>query len=249
MWQACSTDHQRQGKQNHVQFVVDIGGVLIEAEVGDNLVQLAEDRHAGIHVSREQTQTWNRVTGQLQRDEHSRNGVGNDQHAVLCHLGVGDTLHATHNCVDEDHDSRDHEANGGINFQEAGEGNTSTSHLADNVGNRRYDQADNRYEAGILAVETVADKLGNRKLAKLPQVRSQQHGQQNVTASPAHKEGGVGVATGSNQTCHGDKRCRGHPVGADCCAVGDRMNTAAGNVEVTRASGLGPDSNCDVEEE
>src|SRR5690606_24901661 len=146
------------------------------------------------------------VTGQLQRDEYSRNGVRNDQYHVLSHLGVGNTFHTTQYGVNQYHAGGNPDTGGAAYFQEAGEGYTGTGHLTDYVGNRRHDQTDNSDQTRTAAVETVTDKVGHGKLTELTQVRSQQHGQQHVTTGPAHQEGRVNV-TYRQQTRHGDKRC------------------------------------------
>merc|ERR1712159_67127 len=200
-------------------------------------------------MGREHAQARNRVACQLNGNEHGGNRVSDNQYTVLGYLSVGNAFHATEYRIDEYNNRCDDQTGGGIHFQEAGEGHTSASHLADNVGYRGNDQTDNGYQSRVCAVVSIPDELRNRKLTELPQVRSQQHGQQDVATGPAHKERGVGIATGRDQTSHGDKRSGRHPVSTDCGAVGDRMHTTARNVEIAGTAGLGPDSDGDVEEE
>ena len=48
--QTCSTDHQRQREQNHVQLVVHISGVITEAQFTNHFVQLGQQRQTGFGV-------------------------------------------------------------------------------------------------------------------------------------------------------------------------------------------------------
>jgi hypothetical protein len=103
--QTGGADHQRQRVHEHVERAAGRGrGVLAEAQVGDDLVELGQQRHIGAGHVGAQTQLRDRVAGELQRDEDRRHRVGQDQHDVLRHLGVGDALHAAEHGVQE-HDA------------------------------------------------------------------------------------------------------------------------------------------------
>ncbi len=103
MRQPGGADHQRQREQHHVQRRTVVAGVVVEAQLAEHLVELGQQRQAGFGVGGEQAQLRQRVASELQRDEHRLDGVGNDQHAVLRELGVGDALHAAEHRVDEHH--------------------------------------------------------------------------------------------------------------------------------------------------
>src|SRR5690606_25599281 len=65
VWQTSSTDHQRQGEQEHVQLVVDVSSVGSETKISNDLIQLVQQRHAGLDVGTEHAQHRNRVARQL----------------------------------------------------------------------------------------------------------------------------------------------------------------------------------------
>ena len=113
----------------------------------------------------------NRVARQLQRNEHGRHGVGKNQHAVLCDLGVCDAFHPAQDGVDKDDAHTDKYACFERHFEEAREGHANALHLADHVGQRGGDQAQHSHTARVLGVEAVADELGHRELAVFTQVR------------------------------------------------------------------------------
>src|SRR5690606_37998631 len=73
--------------------------------------------------------------------------------------------------------------------------------------------------------------------------------QDHVAAGPAHQEQRAAVAHVGDQAGHGDEGRRRHPVGRGGHAVGDRVNAAAGNVELTGGTGARPDGDADVEGE
>jgi hypothetical protein len=91
-----------------------------------------------------------------------------------------------------------------------------------------------------------ANELGHRELAKLTQIRRKQHGKKHVATGPSHKEDGSAVAHKGNEAGHRDKRCRRHPVGRRRHAVGNRIYMAAGDIEIFRSRGTGPDGNTNV---
>ena len=248
--QARGTDHQRQRVHEHVEHAArHRSGVLVEAEVLDHQVELVEQRGAGARDVRAQAELRQRVAGELQRDEDRRHQVGGDQHDVLRHLGVGDALHATEHCVHEHDRHADVDTGLARHAEEARERHTNAGHLADDVGQRRSQQADHRHGRRGLRVEAVADELRHGELAELAQVRGQQHRQQDVATGPAHQEQAAAVAHVGNQAGHGDEgRCR-HPVGRSGHAVGDRVHAAARGIELAGAAGTRPDGDADVQRE
>src|SRR5690606_26245311 len=106
----------------------------------------------------------------------------------------------------------DPDTSGVAHFEDAEVAYDDAGHLADHVGHGDQDQTDNRNQTRTAAVETVTDEIRHSKLAELAQVRRQQHRQQYIATGPAHQVDRGGVTTGSDDTCHGNEGCRGHPV-------------------------------------
>ncbi|MNC04411.1 hypothetical protein D3C75_518490 [compost metagenome] len=200
-------------------------------------------------MSTDHAQRRDRVASQLEGNEHRRDGVGDDQYHVLGHLGVGDALHAAEYRVAEHHGSGDPDAGRVAHFEEAGEGNTGTSHLTDHVGQGDQQQADDSGKARTTAVEAITDEVRYGELAELAQVGRQQHGQQHVTTGPAHQVDRSGVAASRDDTGHGDEGRCGHPVGRSGHTVGYRVHAATGDVELLGRSGACPDCDTEVESE
>ncbi len=166
----------------------------------------------------------NRVAGQMQRDKNGRNRVGQNQHAILGDLGVGDALHAAKNRVHEHDTHTDIDTGGTRNTEEAREGHPDAGHLTDNVGHRRHQQAENRHRTGTFGIVAGAEELGNGKFAEFAQVGGQQHGKQNVATGPAHQEQTAAITHVGDKAGHGDKRSGRHPVSAGCHTVHNRVN-------------------------
>ena len=244
--QTSSTDHQRQGEQNHVERVGVVSSVLVEAKFGHDCVQFRQQRLARSCVLAEQAQGRDRVASQLQRDEDCRNGVSSDQYAVLSNLRVGNTLHAAENGVGEYNSSTDEQTGCVVHFQEATKRNTNAGHLTDNVGGRGHNQADNSHDTGSLRVEAVTDEFRHGELAELTQVRRKQQCQQHVAAGPAHQERRVVVTGKGDKASHRNERCSRHPVSSRRHTVGDRVNTTPSGVEFRSRARTGPDCDADV---
>ena len=249
MRQARGADHQGQGEQRHVEPGVVQAGVVVEAQVHQDLVEACQKRHARVHVGGEQAQLRDRIAGELQRDEHRRDRVGDDQHDVLRHLGIGDALHAAQHRVHEHHRRGDQQAGVGVDLQEARERHAGAGHLPDHVGDRDHQQRRHRHQPRGAAVVAVADELGHGEAAELAQVGRQQHRQQHVAAGPAHEIRRVAVADEGDQARHRDERRRRHPVCGDRHAVHHRVDAASGGVELGGGSGARPDRDRDVEQE
>ncbi len=195
------------------------------------------------------TEHRDRVARQLHGNEHGRNGVGDDQNHILCHLGIGDALHAAEYRVGKHDGSSDPDTGGVAHFQEAGERHASTGHLADYIGNGDEDEADHSYQASATAVETVTDEVRYGELAELAQVRRQQHRQQHIATSPTHQVDGSSITAGGDQTCHGDEGSCRHPVCRRGHTVGYRVNTTTSDIEFFSRTGAGPDRDPDIKQE
>jgi len=246
--QTSRTNHQRDGEEHHVQRRTRrLRGVLGKTQVGHHLIQLGQQRHLGASQVRAQTQHRQRVTRQVQRNEHCRDGVSNDQHDVLGHLRVSDALHAAEHRIGKDNRHTQVDAHVSRHVQEAREGHAHTRHLTHDVHHTDDQQADHRHRACGLRVVAVADELRHGELAELAKVRCQQHRQQHISTRPAHEEHGAAVSHGGQQARHRDERCRRHPVSSGGHAVGDGVNPAASHIELGRATRPRPESNTQVE--
>ena len=90
----------------------------------------------------------NGIAGQLQRNKDRRHGIGKNQYTVLGNLGIGNTFHAAENGIDEDDSHTDEQAGFKGKLKKTGKGNADTLHLADNIGQRSGDQAENGNHPG-----------------------------------------------------------------------------------------------------
>ena len=206
MRQTGSTNHQRHGVDKHIERAAGRGGgVFAKAEVSHHRVQFGQQRNIRPGHGGTQSQLRQEITGELQRNKDRRNGVCQDQHDVLRHLGVGDAFHAAKHSIQED-DAHTHvNANITGDAEEARKCHANARHLTNDVRERCSQQAQHRHHAGTLGVKTVANELRDRELAKLAQVRCQQHGQQHVAAGPAHQEQAAAVTHVGDQAGHGDE--------------------------------------------
>ena len=205
--QTGRSHHQRHGEQEHVPLVADVGGVILEAQVADDFVQLRQQRHAGCGVGAEQAGLWQEVASHHHRQVGRRDSEGQDQHDVLRHLRVGHALHAAEHRVSKHDDGGNNQAGIGLDLQEACERHAGTSHLPDHVGERNDDQAQHGDDARALAGVALADEVGHRVGTEAAQVGGQQGRQQHVAAGPAHDEGRVDVAN-RDETRHRDEGSR-----------------------------------------
>ena len=247
--QTRGADHQRHREQDHVQGRVVVFGIGAEAQVGHQTVQLRQERHARSLMRAEQAQGRQEVARQLQRDEHRRDGIGDDQHDVLCDLRVGDALHAAKNGIAEHQRRADPQAGRVRHLEIAREGDAHAGHLADHVGDRDDQQTDHADDPRGARIETVADEFRHGELAELAQIGRQQQGQQHVAARPAHQVGRVVIAREGDQTRHRDEGRGRHPVGGRRHAVHDRSDAAVGGIELGRGFRPAIDGDADIQRE
>ena len=155
-----------------------------------------------------QPDLWHRLTGQLQTDKNRRYGVGKNQHAELGDLGVGNAFHTAQDGIEEDDDHARKQASLIVGLEKAREGHTNTLHLSDDISHRANDEADHRHDTSRIGVIPIAYKLGDGELPIFPQVRRDQHGQNDITAGPAHQKyrAAIAVVREANETGHGDER-------------------------------------------
>ena len=151
MRQASRSDHQRQREQKNVDGRPLLRRECRKTEIRHHLVQFFQQRDARtVGHGRAQANLWQKVTGEVQRDEDGRNGVGEYQHAILRDLGIGDALHSAQYGVDEDDAHAHIHANFKGNLEKTAECHADTAHLADHVGNGSDDQADDSNQSRAL---------------------------------------------------------------------------------------------------
>ena len=107
--QARRTDHQRQRDTEDVDCALCSARVLRKAKGDDNIVELFQQSGAAADDVTAESDLRKRIAGQLDSDKHGRYRVGENEHAVLCHLGVCDALHPAKNGVHEYDTHANHE--------------------------------------------------------------------------------------------------------------------------------------------
>ena len=114
MGQAGGADHQRRGDEEHVlhaALALGVGGkAKLFAEPVEPVEQIAAAE--GLGQLRAEAKLGDRVARHQNRDEDRRHHEGENQHAVLGDLGVGDAFHAAEHRVEEDDGHADHHAIG-----------------------------------------------------------------------------------------------------------------------------------------
>ncbi|MNZ78441.1 hypothetical protein D3C78_970120 [compost metagenome] len=247
--QTGGTDHQRHGDEEHVDHRTAAVGVGAEAQLLTQTVQAVQ--HVGVATGNgaAQTQLRDRVAGELHGQEDRRNHVGEDHHAVLRHLGVGDALHAAEHGVEEHQRHADDHAGVDIHFQVAGEHDADTAHLACHIGEGNEDHADYRHQTCSGRVVAGTDEVRHGELAELAQVGRQAHRQQHVTAGPTHQVDAAVEADEGDDPRHGDEGGRRHPVGTGGHAVQHRVNPLAGDIVFTGGAGASEERDGDVQRE
>ena len=129
--------HERQRHAEHIELVpaADEGfGVGGKTQIGMDLVKLFQQRGAFSEEHAAQPDLRNRRAGILQADGDGRRQESGDEHPVLRHLGPCDPLHAAKGGVDEDNGHANIDTYVDVHFEESGEHDSDTPHLACNVG-------------------------------------------------------------------------------------------------------------------
>src|SRR5690606_41687476 len=114
-------------------------------------------------------------------------------------------------------------------FQVAREDDTDATHLPGDVGEGDEDHADHGDQPCGLGVIALTNEVRHGELAELAQVGRQAHGQQHITAGPAHQVDRTIVTGESDNPGHGNEGRRGHPVGTGGHAVEYRVYALAGH--------------------
>ena len=175
---------------------------------------------------------------QLQADKHRRHRVRKNEHAELRDLGVSYALHATEHGIKEYNQHAGEQACFIISLEEPGEGHADALHLANDIGYRANNQANDSHHPRSVGVITITDKLGHREFTVLPQIRRDKHSQNHIAACPSHQKNraAIPVIGETDQAGHGDKRGGRHPIRRGCHTVGHRVNALAGHIEFLRAA-------------
>ena len=249
--QTRRTDHQRHGDQEHVEHVRGVGSVGGKAKVSHHLVKLVQEVGLATRrgIAADQAKLWHDVAGQAKRDEQRRDRVGDDQHDVLRHLGIGDALHAAEHGIGEHHRRTDQQAGRGRHFQEACKGHAHANHLPDDVSDRDDEKADHSHHAGTGRIEPVAHEFRHSELAELAQVRRQKQRKQHIAAGPTHQEDRVVVAAEGDKTRHRDEGSCRHPVSRRRHAVDHRANALTRRVEFSGRACTGPERDAEIQRE
>ena len=171
-----------------------------------------------------------RDAGVLHRQPDHRNHVGHDQDDVLRDLGPGHRTHAAEERADQNAKQTDHDTVCELN---AGEASSDQAHAVDlrhHVHERAQDGHQDADETGQVAAVARAQKVRDRELTELAQVRCEQERHQAVAAGPAQDEGQAVKALQVEAAGHADERGGRHPVRARGHAVEDRGHAPAGHV-------------------
>src|SRR5690606_17528089 len=104
-------------------------GIGREPQFFTQAIEPVEHGHVGPGDSAAETQLGDGVASNQHRDIDGRDHVGEDHHAVLRHLGIGNTLHATQYRIEEHDRHADHDTQVDIDLQIPGEDDTDPTHL------------------------------------------------------------------------------------------------------------------------
>ena len=240
--------HERRRDKEHINGRLGTRGKGGHAEFCRQPIEFVEEIGlTTIAHGRAQSQHGQRVPRQDDRYIDGRNQVGEYQHAVLCYLGVSNTLHATKNRIEEHDRHPDNDTGIDVHLQKPAEDDADTTHLPGHIGERDKDHTNHGNEPGGLRVVSVTNKIRHGEFRELSKVGGKQKREQHITAGPAHQVTGPISALEGNDTCHRQEgRCR-HPVRSRRRTVGNRVDMTACNVELVGGRGATPDGNTNIE--
>jgi hypothetical protein len=168
--QAGRSDHQRGGDREQVDPALVAVRVGSETKLRVEAVQPVQQVLARLEVGGAEARLRKEAPGHQQRDEDRRHQVGEDQHAVLGDLGVGDALHAPQDGVEEHEPHADHHTEADVDLEEAAEDDSHPAHLPGYVGEGHEDRAHHGHDARDLRVVAIADEVGDGVLSELSQI-------------------------------------------------------------------------------
>ena len=187
-----------------------------------------------------------RHAGLLDRQPHNRNQVGDDQYDVLRNLRPGDGAHAAKERTDQDATEPDEDADLERQPRQPRRDQAHAINLRDQVHERTQDCRDDAQEARQVALVARAQKVGDRELPELSQVRRQEQCHQAIAACPAQYEGQPPVACEIERAGQADERCGTQPIGASGHAVVDSGHPPTGHVIFGRVGGATHDADAGV---
>ena len=141
--------------------------VGVEPQVHEHPVQFQQKIPGAIRHGGPQGQLRDGVAGQLHGDKHGGHGIGEDQHAVLRHLRVGNAFHTAEHGVDKHDPHSDGQTHVDVHFEETGKHDADPAHLSGHVGKRDEDETQRGHEAGQVRVIPFADKFRHGEFAEL----------------------------------------------------------------------------------
>ena len=188
-----------------------------------------------------------RNAGLLHRQPDHRDHVGDDQDDVLRHLRPRHRAHPAQERADQN--AAEAEENPDLE-RHAGQARRDEADAVDlrhHVGERAQDRGEDADRPRNVAAEARAEKVGNRELAELAQVRRQEQRDQAIAAGPAHDEREAAEAGQVQRSGHPDERRGAHPVRAGRHAVEYRRDAPAGDVVLGGVGGAAHDPDAGVE--
>ena len=241
MWQSRCANHQRRRNAEHVHRTLLATDKFLEAQILVQAVKLLQQRNTrfGDQVGAEPELRYD-VASQREGNEYRRYHERQDQHAILCHLRIGDPFHAAEHRIRQDNCHADYHTQIHGNVEKSGKYDANTTHLAGNVRKRHEDRAYHSNDARRLRVITLTDKVRHGELAELAKIRRQQESQQNIAAGPPHQIATPVAAGEGNDPGHAQEGGCRHPVRGGCSTVGPWRNAFSSHVELAGRTGAGP---------
>ncbi len=247
MRQACGTKHQRRCDAKDINLGFGGRGIFGEAKIGYDLIQLGQHGYIRARRVTDKSELRDRIARDGQTDENRGNSIGKDQHNILRNLRIGDALHPAQHGIDKDYAHPDQNTKLKRNAEKARKGHADAFHLPGNIGETDHQRADHSNDPRGFGVITIANKIGHGKFPKLPQIGRKQKGQQHITACPAHQINTAAISQKGDQSRHGEKARRAHPVGGCRHAIYGGVDVVARNVKLICAARPRPDCNADID--
>ena len=150
MGEARGADHECRGNKEDIDRGLGAGRICGESQLVVESVQSIEEERPSLLVHSAEADLRDGVAGDQKREKDRRDQIGEDQHAVLSDLRIGDALHAAEHGVEEDDAHADEHADLHRYLEEATEHDPHPSHLAGHVSEGHEDGAHDGDDAGRL---------------------------------------------------------------------------------------------------
>ena len=187
MGQSRCSRHQGKSDGNQVECIAAPPGIGGETQFFMQPIQPLQQGGPlprGIHT---ETDLWNRPVRHMDGNENRRDHEGENQHAILSDLCVGNALHATQYRIHEDDGHTNHDTAGDVDFKKTTEDQTHAPHLPSNIGEGNEDGTNDCHHSGCLRVVPLTDEIRNREFSELSQVGSQQECEEDIPTGPTHQ--------------------------------------------------------------